>query len=222
MSAAFRPRTPRAATCRPRPLTDAPPQVPDAIVAQLAALLDGTGIIDLIDTELAKRPGPAGLPVRTVLVGLLLSIHHTGKATLAEAWRLVTFSLSPTARHRLSLAPSPPEGPHEQLADSRRFYRAFDRLTSALDPARTDRRARLPQHLADRHAAAWHDDDPEHRRRRDLLQTIVTALVLAVSFPRFSGGFGSWSTDHGKGLDHGEAEVPAGTARASAEAVPAG
>ncbi|MGI5286696.1 hypothetical protein ACQEVF_25620 [Nonomuraea polychroma] len=49
---------------------------------------------------------------------------------------------------------------------------------SALDPARTDRRARLPQHEADRHAAAWDDDDPEHQRKRDLLQTIVTRLVL--------------------------------------------
>ncbi|MEV8637017.1 hypothetical protein AB0395_35790 [Streptosporangium sp. NPDC051023] len=57
------------------------------------------------------------------------------------------------------------------------FYRAFDRLTSLLDPARHDRRACLPQHEADRLATAWEDDDLEHHRRRDLLQEIVTALV---------------------------------------------
>ncbi|WP_433428451.1 hypothetical protein [Nonomuraea sp. CA-141351] len=40
------------------------------------------------------------------------------------------------------------------LADNRRFYRAFDRLTSLLDPARHDRRTRLPQHEADLLATA--------------------------------------------------------------------
>ncbi|MEV1001766.1 hypothetical protein [Nonomuraea sp. NPDC050202] len=64
------------------------------------------------------------------------------------------------------------------LASSRRFYRAFDRLTTVLDPARHDRRARLPQHQADTLATAWEDDDPAHARKRELLQDIATALVL--------------------------------------------
>ncbi|MFG1963017.1 hypothetical protein [Nonomuraea sp. NPDC049028] len=46
------------------------------------------------------------------------------------------------------------------LASSRRFYPAFDRLTTVLDPARHDRRARLPHHQADTLATAWEDDDP--------------------------------------------------------------
>ncbi|MET8047824.1 hypothetical protein ABZU75_09480 [Streptosporangium sp. NPDC005286] len=167
--------------CRPRPLADTPLQVPDAAVGQMSHLLDHSGVTALIEAELAGRPGPRGLPIRTVLLGLLLSIQYTGKATLCDAWRLVTFSLSPTAQAHLGLKPINPDDPYERLASSRRFYRAFDRITSVLDPARTDRRTRLPQHKAVQHAAAWEDDDPEHRRRRDLLQTIVTSLILTPS-----------------------------------------
>ncbi|MGW3368730.1 hypothetical protein ACWDOR_37925 [Streptosporangium canum] len=110
--------------------------------------MDDSGIMPLIDTELGHRPGPGGAPIRAVLVCLMLAIHHTGKATLAEAWRLAAFSLSPTAREHLGLDPDrpPADDPHTCLADNRRFYRAFDRLTSLLDPARHDRRTRLPQH----------------------------------------------------------------------------
>ncbi|MEO3873674.1 hypothetical protein ABGB18_33100, partial [Nonomuraea sp. B12E4] len=134
----------------------------------------------LIDDELGPRPGPAGVPIRAVLVCLMISIHHNGKATLAEAWRLAAFCLSPTAREQLGLdADRPPAGdPHACLADNRRFYRAFDRLTTLLDPARHDRRTRLPQHEADLLATAWEDDDPDHTRKRNLLQEVVTALVL--------------------------------------------
>ncbi|MEU7894148.1 hypothetical protein AB0B45_14945 [Nonomuraea sp. NPDC049152] len=75
----------------------------------------------LIDAELGSRPGPAGVPIRAVLICLLLSIHHTGKATLAEAWRLAAFSLSPTAREHLGLDPDrpPADDPHTCLADNR-------------------------------------------------------------------------------------------------------
>ncbi|MER5317791.1 hypothetical protein [Streptosporangium roseum] len=134
----------------------------------------------LIDTELGHRPGPAGVPIRAVLVCLLDSIHYTGKAILAEAWRLAASSLSPRARERHGVGPDRPhpDDPHACLADNRRFYRAFDRLTSLLGPAGYDRRARLPRSDAGRPAAAWEDDDPDHARRRNLLQEIVTALVL--------------------------------------------
>jgi hypothetical protein len=36
----------------------------------------------------------------------------------------------------------------------------------------------LPQHEADLLATAWEDNDPDHTRKRDLLQDIVTALGL--------------------------------------------
>ncbi|MFJ2774927.1 hypothetical protein [Streptomyces sp. NPDC087300] len=104
-------------------MTDAPARIPDSKVFQMAALLDHSGVIDLIDQEVGRRPGPAGLPVRSVLTGLLLTVHYTGKATLAEAWRILAFSLSPMAQQRLSVIPIAPS------ALSRRIYRSFDRVT---------------------------------------------------------------------------------------------
>ncbi|GAA4234274.1 hypothetical protein FHR32_002741 [Streptosporangium album] len=159
-------------------MTETPLQVPDAIVAHFDALLTETGVIELIADEVGDRPGPDGLPIRTVLLGLLISIHYTGKATLAEAWRLMTFSLTPTMREQHHLPDVDPADPHAQLASSRRFYRTFDTATTALDLDRVDRRTRLPPKDADAYAAAWDDDDPEHQRKRALLQDIVTRLVL--------------------------------------------
>ncbi|MGI5286689.1 hypothetical protein ACQEVF_25585 [Nonomuraea polychroma] len=175
---AWPPRTTRARATRPRPPAKQTAQIPDAVVSHYARLLDDSGIMPLIDAELGSRPGPPGLPIAAVLTCLLLSINHTGKATLIEAWRIAAFCLTAAARHRLGLPDINPEDIHQVLASSRRFYRAFDRLTTVLDPARHDRRARLPQHQADALATAWEDDDPAHSHKRELLQDIVTALVL--------------------------------------------
>ncbi|WP_051753399.1 hypothetical protein [Streptosporangium amethystogenes] len=177
---AWPPRTTRARTTRPRPPTKQTAQIPDAVTSHYTCLLDDSGIMPLIDDELGPRSGPAGMPIRAVLVCLMVSIHHSGKATLADAWRLAAFCLSAASREHLGLdADGPPaDDPHACLADNRCFYRAFDRLTTLLDVARHDRRTRLPQHQADLLAAAWQDDDPGHIRKRDLLQDIVTALVL--------------------------------------------
>ncbi|MEV6149632.1 hypothetical protein AB0L53_04755 [Nonomuraea sp. NPDC052129] len=177
---AWPPRTTRARATRPRPPAKQTAQIPDAVTSHYARLLDDSGIMPWIDAELGPRPGPAGVPIRAVLVALMVSIHHSGKAALAEAWRLAAFCLSPTTREHLGLdADRPPaDDPHACLADNWRFYRAFDRLTSLLDPARHDHRTRLPQHEADLLATAWQDHDPDHTRKRNLLQDIVTALVL--------------------------------------------
>ncbi|MFI0424061.1 hypothetical protein [Spongiactinospora sp. 9N601] len=155
-------------------------RIPDAVADHYARLLDDSGIFPLIDTELGVRPGPAGLPIRAALTCLLLLIHYTGKAVLGDAWQIAAFSLSPAARHHLGMDPADidADDPHACLAASRRFYRAFDRLTTILDPARHGRRARLPQHQADHLATAWEDDDVGHARKRQVLQQIVTALVL--------------------------------------------
>ncbi|MCH0559174.1 hypothetical protein [Streptomyces sp. MUM 16J] len=165
---------------------------------QLAALLDGSGALDLIGAELAHRPGPAGLAPRTVLTGLLLAIHYTGKATLAEAWRILTFCLSPTAQQRLGIQPGETTGPSAQLALSRRIYRSFDRVTTALDPARCDRRRRLPLDQAEPFAAAWGDNDAEHIRKKNVLQQICTALVTAtIRIARRCGALKHWRGDVG-------------------------
>ncbi|MGW8767773.1 hypothetical protein ACWGN5_35405 [Streptomyces sp. NPDC055815] len=75
--------------CRPRPVTDAPLEIPDSKVGHLDALLHGSGVLELVDAELAGRPGLKGLPVRTVLVGLLLSLHYHRSATLADVCRVL-------------------------------------------------------------------------------------------------------------------------------------
>ncbi|NUW43337.1 hypothetical protein [Nonomuraea rhodomycinica] len=125
---AFRQRTTRAVACRPRPLTDTPLQVPDAITGQLTAhLLDRSGVVDLIEAEIGTRPGPPGVPVRTVLLAVLLDAYYNGKTVLAEAWRLVTFRLAPALQERLGLIPITAGDPHQESASSRRFYRGFDR-----------------------------------------------------------------------------------------------
>ncbi|WP_344953935.1 hypothetical protein, partial [Sphaerisporangium flaviroseum] len=111
---AWPPRTTRARTTRPRPPAKQTAQIPDAVTSHYARLLDDSGIMALIDDELGQRPGPAGVPIRAVLVCLMVSIHHSGKATLAEAWRLAAFCLSPAARQHLGLDPDrpPADDPH--------------------------------------------------------------------------------------------------------------
>ncbi|MFJ9851166.1 hypothetical protein [Streptomyces sp. NPDC101150] len=184
--------------CRPRPTTDAPAQIPDSKVGQLDTLLHASGVLDLIDAELAGRPGPAGMPLRTVLVGLLLSLHYHSSATLADACRVLLDELSPTARGWLAVKDTDGCDDHSRIAFSRRLYRAFDRLTSALDPHRCDRRRRLPQEEAARHAAAWEDDHPEHLRRRETLQKISDGLVLVtVRLAHRRGLLKSWKGDVG-------------------------
>ncbi|WP_414168816.1 hypothetical protein ACMATS_22340 [Streptoverticillium reticulum] len=184
--------------CRPRPATDAPSAIPDSKVGQLDTLLHHSGVLGLIDAELAGRPGPDGLPVRTVLVGLMLSLHYHQSATLADACRVLLDELTPTARKWLHLASTDRHDPHARIAFSRRVYRAYDRLTTAVDPHRCDRRRRLPTDEAATHAAAWEDEDAGHLRRRRLLQEISDRLILVtVRLARKRGLFKGWKGDIG-------------------------
>ncbi|WP_280890217.1 hypothetical protein [Streptomyces sp. LBL] len=64
-----------------------------------------------------------------------------------------------------------------EAAASRRLYRGFDRITTVLDPARCDRRSRLPQEIADAYADAW--NVPSGRQAAERLQQLANQLVLA-------------------------------------------
>ena len=188
----------KIAQCRPRPVTDAPAEIPDSKVGQFDALLQGSGILPLIDDELANRPGPSGLPVRTVLVGILLSLHYHRSATLADVSRLLLDELRPKAREWLGVVDTDRDDSHARIAFSRRVYRAFDRLTTAFDPYRCDRRRRLPLAEAALAAAAWRDDEPEHVRLRERLQEISDRLLLiAVGIAHRKGYFKGWQGDIG-------------------------
>ncbi|MEV5508565.1 hypothetical protein [Streptomyces orinoci] len=155
-------------------------------------------MLGLIDAELAGRPGPVGLPVRTVLVGLLLSLHYHHSATLADACRVLLDELTPTAQNWLGVSDRDLHDPHARIAFSQRVYRTFNRLTSTLDPHRCDRRSRLPFEMAAEHAAAWEDTDAEHLRRRSLLQEISDRLVqVTVRLALKRGLFKGWKGDIG-------------------------
>ncbi|MFI6690110.1 hypothetical protein [Streptomyces sp. NPDC050485] len=184
--------------CRPRPVTDAPFEIPDSKVGQLDALLHSSGVLELIDTELAGRPGPDGLPVRTVLVGLLLSLHYHRSASLADVCRVLLDELRAPARDWLGVPDSGSLDDHGRHAFTRRIYRSFDRLTTALDPLRCDRRRRLPADEAALAVAAWEDTDPERMRRRAVLQQISDRLVLtSVHLAHRRGLFKGWRGDIG-------------------------
>jgi hypothetical protein len=184
--------------CRPRAARDAPAQIPDSKVGQLNALLHSSGVLEVIDTHLAGRPGPVGLPVRTVLVGLLLSLHYHHSASLAEVCRVLLDELRAPARTWLDVPDLDRNDEHARIAFSRRVYRAFDRLTTALDPHRCDRRRRPTQEQAAIAAAAWEDTHPEHVRRRRLLQEISDRLVLVtVHLAHRRGAFKGWLGDIG-------------------------
>ncbi|MGH1556539.1 hypothetical protein ACRAWF_46765 [Streptomyces sp. L7] len=77
--------------------------IPDSKVGRLDALLHRSGILPLIDKELEGRPGPDGLPVRTVLVGLLLALHYGHGADLSDAFRILADHLRPNARSWLGV-----------------------------------------------------------------------------------------------------------------------
>ncbi|WP_327425455.1 hypothetical protein OG963_00860 [Streptomyces sp. NBC_01707] len=186
--------------CRPRPVTDAPFEIPDSKVGQLDALLHGTGVLELVDVELARRPGPKGLPVRTVLVGLLLSLHYHRSASLADVCRVLLDELRAPARGWLGVPDPDSLDAHGRHAFTRCVYRSFDRLTTALDPFRCDRRSRLPADEATVVASAWEDTDAERVRRRAVLQEISDRLVLVtVRLAHRRGLFKGWRGDIGVG-----------------------
>lgn len=85
----------RAKRLRPAPCSDAPRRVPDSKVGQFLALLERSEVPGFLDELSRGRPGPSGIRPRTVLVGLMLAAHYTGRATVADAWWILDFCLGP-------------------------------------------------------------------------------------------------------------------------------
>jgi hypothetical protein len=145
---------------------------------------------------LAGRPGPPGLAPRTVLAGLMLAVYYTGRATIADAWRILHYSLQPAARTWLGIPAQPPATAREQAATSRRLYRALDRITTLLDPARHDRRTRLPIDQARVHTTIW--NSTEGRTAAGVLQRVANQLVLVpVRIAQTRGHLRGWRGDVG-------------------------
>ncbi|WP_139151336.1 hypothetical protein [Streptomyces sp. WMMB 322] len=171
-------------------------EIPDSKVGQLLTLLDRSGVPDQLESLLQGRPGPAGIRPRTVLAGLLLAAYYTGRATVAAAWRILHFSLQRRARGWLGIPHQSPGTAHECIASSRRLYRALDRITTVLDPARHDRRRRLPKEIASEYAKVW--NSPAGRQAAALLQRLANQLVLApVRLAQARGHLRGWQGDVG-------------------------
>ncbi|MFD5157039.1 hypothetical protein ACFWMJ_02995 [Streptomyces hawaiiensis] len=131
-----------------------------------------------------------------MLAGLLLSAYYTGRATVADAWRILHFRLEPKARTWLDIPRQPPATARECIAASSRLYRGFDRITTALDPARWDRRSRLPQDIANAYADAW--NVPSGRQAAERLQRLANELVLSpVRIAQSRGHLRGWRGDIG-------------------------
>ncbi|WP_405771996.1 hypothetical protein [Streptomyces sp. NBC_01538] len=196
-----RPRTPddpdiRIRWLRPKPPLSGAAKIPDSKVGQLLTLLDRSSIPQELEDLLKDRPGPNGVRPRVVLAGLLLSAYYTGRATVADAWRILHYGLESRARTWLNIPDRPPAGPAARIASSKRLYRGLDALTTVLDPVRHDRRSRLPQRHADFHAAIW--DSPEGRTAAARLQSLANRLVLAtVRMAHQRGHLRGWNGDVG-------------------------
>lgn len=185
-----------ARALRPRIRPGKITKIEDSKVGQLLTLLDRSGVPQRLEAMLQRRPGPAGVRPRTVLAGLLLAAYFTGKATVADAWRILHFRLEPRARTWLGIPHEPPATARESIAASRRLYRGFDRITTLLDPARCNRRSRLPLDIADAYADAW--GVPSGRHAAEGLQHLANQLVLApVSLAQQRGYLRGWHGDVG-------------------------
>lgn len=181
---------------RPKPPLSGIPKIPDSKVGQLLKLLDRSGVPQELEDLLRNRPGPPGVRPRVVLAGLLLSAYYTGRASVADAWRLLHYGLEPRARTWLDIPERPPAGAAARIASSKRLYRGLNAITTVLDPARHDRRSRLPQRHADFHAALW--GSPEGRNAAAHLQLLANRLVLAsVRMADQRGYLRGWNGDVG-------------------------
>jgi len=123
-----------------------------------------------------------------------LAVCHTGRATVADAWRCLHNNPEPRARTWLDIPDQAPRTPHRRIASSRRLYRAPDATTTAPDPVRHNRRSRLPQRHTDFHVTLW--NTPESRATADRLQHLANRLVLAtVRMAQQRGHLSGWNGD---------------------------
>lgn len=120
--------------------------IPDSKVGQFRMLLKQSRVVDELDALLAGRPGPKGFPVEALFVGMMLAcVYRRGSTNLDDAAEVLATQLTPRARELLGI----PEFCYDMLdsAASRAAYmriqRAFDAVTTRLDPVRYNRRSRV-------------------------------------------------------------------------------
>ncbi|WP_326727664.1 hypothetical protein [Streptomyces phaeochromogenes] len=201
-------KNPENKPCRRTGLALRPaPQAPgrtlnDRVVNQVFSLVRHSGALERLPSD-DHKPGPKGMPFRTVLIGLILSQYMGKSANIDDAWETLFFALSPGAKALLDVPDIDldiPEGAtceeidhiaHKQYAMSKRVYRSWTSMTKRLDPAPHDRRKRLTLGEAKKIRRKWNAlaSADTVRNLEAIAQDLILAPVMA-SYQR--GDFARW------------------------------
>ncbi|MFJ5213703.1 hypothetical protein ACIP98_03230 [Streptomyces sp. NPDC088354] len=160
---------------RPAP-SPHPSKLNDRHVRQVLDLVRASGILDDLAPLEAARPGPRGLPAETVLVGLILAARETRSTNIDDAWECMQFRLRKHWLQYFGLRPVDATDIDATHASAKRFYDAWSRITTLLDPARHDRRTRMARHETEPYCQAW--AHPRNLDASHALSRIANRLVL--------------------------------------------
>lgn len=160
---------------RPAP-SPHPSLLNDRLVRQVIDLVRASGVLDELAVLEASRPGPRGLPSETVMVGMVLAARELRSTNVDDAWECVQFRVRAPWLTYFGLPAVDRTDIEATRASAKRFYDAWSRITTLLDPARHDRRTRMPREQAVTYRRAWlqrthHDSTP-------VLSRIANKLVL--------------------------------------------
>lgn len=182
---------------RPLPSQEDPAVIPDSKVGQYRTLLKQAGIVDELGGLLAGRPGPKGLPLEALFVGIMLSCtYRRGSTNLDDTAEVLATQLTPRARELLGI----PELTYDVLdsfasrAAYMRVQRAFDAVTTALDPARHNRRSRVPGDDVSAIRRAWRAD---RERANQVIQFANSFIYISISKAVAAGALRKWNGDIG-------------------------
>ncbi|MBT2398689.1 hypothetical protein [Streptomyces sp. ISL-100] len=164
---------------RPYPRSHEPSELPDSKVLKLRRILQQSGVVDMVEAEFAGLPGPAGYPIRLVLLGLACASYERSSNNLDDAFELITFGTTERLRAELFIPTCDIEDQDAVNALYNRFHRAWTRMNRLLDAAPHQRRSRLSRAAGLKVAAQWNGERGQSALRRveELANRLVTAPV---------------------------------------------
>jgi hypothetical protein len=197
-------RQARANTGSPlRPAPKAPGnKISDRKVRLFYDMLSSEQIEKRIKEVQAVR-GRRGFPIKTVILGLMLSQYYRGSVNISAAWEILFFNLREPSRNLLDI-PDIKRGPapgtaHEakgqeyqrQYNTSHRVYRSWETFVDKFEPHVHDRRRCLTEQEAELVRAAWLA--PENRQLIERLEVLAQEIILApVLRAQRRGELGRW------------------------------
>lgn len=165
---------------RPLPSREHPATIPDSRVGQFRTLLRQSGTVEELEELIAGRPGPAGFPVESLFLGFMLACEYRrGSSNLDDVSEILATEITPRARQLLGIAEHC-YAIHDSIASRAayaRVQRTFDAVTTALDPARHNRRSLVPGPDVAEHRREWIADRPAADRITRLANGFVHASI---------------------------------------------